>query len=144
MTWWQEMTFTSMHSLICIFYKKIEYKSLYGMEFHFLFLEFVIKETFVFCCCQFIATCQACQYYYQRKQSSFDIVRHTLEIAVTFQNSFHACTFCVITTNTLPIKINIFWEGHKNFTKSPSWFVFCLVSDKSTGRFRHIWPSQNI
>ena len=33
------------------------------------------------------------------------------------------CTFCVNTTNSLLIKVNIFWEDHKNMTKSPSRFV---------------------
>ena len=95
------------------------------MKFHFLFLEFVIKETFMFCC-QFIATCQACQYYYQRIQSSFDIatyIGNCSNFSKFLSCGIIMCTFCVNTTNSLPIKVNIFWE----------------VNDKSTGRFRHIF-----
>jgi hypothetical protein len=36
-------------------------------------------------------------------------------------------------------QIRMFWRGHKMLMKSPSWFEFCLVNVKSTGRFRHIF-----
>ena len=75
-------------------------------------------------CCQFIATCQACQYYYQRIQSSFDIatyIGNCCNFSKFLSCGIIMCTFCVNNTNSLSIKVNIFSE----------------VNHKSTGRFRH-------
>ena len=42
-------------------------------------------------------------------------------------------------------KVHIFWEGHKNFAKSPPYFWLALHRTKVRWRFRNIlWPSQNI
>ena len=41
-------------------------------------------------------------------------------------------------------KIHIFWEGHKNLSKSSTNFWLQYIQSKVSGRFRKIlWPSQN-
>ena len=41
--------------------------------------------------------------------------------------------------------MNIFWEGHKNMTKFPSWFDAYEVKKNQLGDFViFLWPSQNI
>ena len=43
-------------------------------------------------------------------------------------------------------KVHIFWEGHKNMTKSPKKFWRCLLNSIKDWRFRlvviFLWPSQ--
>ena len=42
-------------------------------------------------------------------------------------------------------KVHIFWEGHKNFMKSPSNIWLAVFRTNNWWRFRKIlWPSQNI
>ena len=36
-------------------------------------------------------------------------------------------------------KVHIFWEGHKNMTKSPKKFWRCLLNSKKDWRFRHLF-----
>ena len=42
-------------------------------------------------------------------------------------------------------KVHIFWEGHKNFAKSPPFFDWYYIQSKKGGDFaKFLWPSQNI
>ena len=44
------------------------------------------------------------------------------------------------------LKVYIFWEGHKNLTKCPSWFVFLFTTQQINWKIFVIflWPSQKI
>ena len=47
--------------------------------------------------------------------------------------------------NNRLVKVHIFWEGHKNFAKSPPYFWLALHRTKVRWRFcKIVWHSQNI
>ena len=53
--------------------------------------------------------------------------------------------YSFIQSQIFKIKGHIFWEGHKNFSKSSPNFWLQYIRSKVKGRFRKIlWPSQNI